>query len=266
MILAIQCVWDTITNRKNKHYQSEESMKKVFLIFGLTILLSTALIAVAITGDTAEDPVCGMEVEIEKAAAKIEGSKDTIYFCSEACKEKFLASPCDYLDQETLDKMGVTLTSGQKAPCSGESASKSLSAPAKEASSDRECGGCARASTTDEADAADQLGCDGNCGNTRVAAINEFHEIMHPMEAAIGSQDLPAIKTLYPQLALKKEAIMNADCPDGACSHRFDGARKNLSDKVDALVTACESEDYGAIKEAFFEMHDAYTALDHAAR
>ena len=139
-------------------------MKKIFLLFALTILLSVALIALAITGDTVKDPVCGMEVEIENAPVKIEGAKGTIYFCSQPCKDKFLADPTAYLDQEKLDKMGVTLTVGEKVPCSGKSLQESTTSVQEKTVSSEGCAGCVKAAASTEAGAADQLGCDGNCG------------------------------------------------------------------------------------------------------
>src|SRR5690606_3065841 len=37
------------------------------------------------------DPVCGMNVTPETAAAKIEHNGETIYFCSAGCRDKFAA-------------------------------------------------------------------------------------------------------------------------------------------------------------------------------
>ena len=42
------------------------------------------------------DPVCGMSVDTEKAAAKAEHGGETYYFCSEACRKKFAAEPGRY--------------------------------------------------------------------------------------------------------------------------------------------------------------------------
>jgi Cu+-exporting ATPase len=40
-----------------------------------------------------KDPVCGMEVAPEQAAAKVTYRETTFYFCSENCREKFVADP-----------------------------------------------------------------------------------------------------------------------------------------------------------------------------
>jgi Cu+-exporting ATPase len=42
------------------------------------------------------DPVCGMEVDAQKAAGKSEYKGKTYYFCSAGCKRKFDANPTQY--------------------------------------------------------------------------------------------------------------------------------------------------------------------------
>ncbi len=44
----------------------------------------------------AKDPVCGMEIESEKAFAKREHEGRTFYFCSQDCVNKFDADPHKY--------------------------------------------------------------------------------------------------------------------------------------------------------------------------
>ncbi len=43
------------------------------------------------------DPVCGMEVSPEDAAATSEYKGKTYYFCCEGCKEEFDANPRQYV-------------------------------------------------------------------------------------------------------------------------------------------------------------------------
>lgn len=43
-----------------------------------------------------KDPVCGMEIEPEKAFAKREHAGQTFYFCSQDCVNKFDADPHKY--------------------------------------------------------------------------------------------------------------------------------------------------------------------------
>jgi Cu+-exporting ATPase len=48
----------------------------------------------------AKDPVCGMQVDENKAAASVDFEGKTYHFCSTACKEKFEESPHRYIDEE----------------------------------------------------------------------------------------------------------------------------------------------------------------------
>jgi Cu+-exporting ATPase len=41
----------------------------------------------------AKDPVCGMEVKPDEAAASYDYEGKTYYFCAEGCKEKFAEEP-----------------------------------------------------------------------------------------------------------------------------------------------------------------------------
>ncbi len=36
-----------------------------------------------------KDPVCGMTIDAEKAAAKLEYPSGTVYFCNEACRKTY---------------------------------------------------------------------------------------------------------------------------------------------------------------------------------
>jgi YHS domain-containing protein len=42
------------------------------------------------------DPVCGMQIESEKAAGKTEYQGETYWFCSDSCRRKFEAEPAKY--------------------------------------------------------------------------------------------------------------------------------------------------------------------------
>jgi YHS domain-containing protein len=42
------------------------------------------------------DPVCGMRIEADDAAATAEHDGRTYYFCSEACRDAFVADPAAY--------------------------------------------------------------------------------------------------------------------------------------------------------------------------
>lgn len=45
----------------------------------------------------AEDPICGMDVDEEKAEYKTEYEGKTYYFCAPGCKEKFEEEPEKYV-------------------------------------------------------------------------------------------------------------------------------------------------------------------------
>ncbi|MFW6238253.1 MAG: YHS domain-containing protein [Halanaerobiales bacterium] len=45
----------------------------------------------------ARDPVCGMDVDPDKAVASYEYDGKTYYFCAEACKDKFAEEPKKYI-------------------------------------------------------------------------------------------------------------------------------------------------------------------------
>jgi Cu+-exporting ATPase len=46
------------------------------------------------------DPVCGMQIDTEKAAATEIAQEQTYHFCSASCHEKFLANPGQYVKQQ----------------------------------------------------------------------------------------------------------------------------------------------------------------------
>lgn len=50
-----------------------------------------------------KDPVCGMEIEEQKAAGKSEYQGTTYYFCSPACKKAFDKEPQRYVGKAHED-------------------------------------------------------------------------------------------------------------------------------------------------------------------
>jgi YHS domain-containing protein len=47
----------------------------------------------------AKDPVCGMNVDENKAAGTVVHNGKTFYFCSPTCKESFEKAPEKYVDR-----------------------------------------------------------------------------------------------------------------------------------------------------------------------
>jgi len=48
----------------------------------------------------AKDPVCGMEIDEKKAAAKSQHGGKTYYFCAPGCKKAFDTNPAKYTGTE----------------------------------------------------------------------------------------------------------------------------------------------------------------------
>jgi YHS domain-containing protein len=237
-------------------------MKKVFFGFGFVLLMTAIMITMAVTGEVVKDPVCKMEVDPAKATFKVEGKSGNVYFCSEFCKDKFMKNPTAYISQGEIEKMGLVLA--------GTSTSATAAATAPTAKSG--CGGCAmeKTQTTNaagcEAKTAEATECDGNCGKTKVKEINDFHTSMHGMESALEANNMGMVKASITDLVAKKELLMKAECPEGKCPNSFGEKRTAFAAKVDLLAAACQKDNTTDIKAAFQQMHDAYTALDHAAR
>jgi uncharacterized protein len=96
---------------------------------GTTILNIIALVGLAglywlyrtrgrFGGDTgyAKDPVCGMQVEIVHAAARVDQNGSSTYFCSEHCAHRFTAYPDgDQRRGRPATKRGATTTPGMVA-------------------------------------------------------------------------------------------------------------------------------------------------------
>jgi P-type Cu+ transporter len=53
-----------------------------------------------------EDPVCGMEINIDTAPATSEYRGEIYYFCSAGCKDAFEKDPEQYLFPDEENKIG----------------------------------------------------------------------------------------------------------------------------------------------------------------
>lgn len=51
------------------------------------------------------DPVCGMEVAMGEGAITAEHEGKTYYFCSEECRDKFMADPMSYMKDMMEEEM-----------------------------------------------------------------------------------------------------------------------------------------------------------------
>lgn len=57
-------------------------------------------------GITVKDPVCGMDVDVDKAAAVSTHMGKSFYFCSAGCKKAFDENPMKYMKEEKKKKGG----------------------------------------------------------------------------------------------------------------------------------------------------------------
>ena len=51
-------------------------------------------------GIKVKDPVCGMEVDVDKAAAVSMHMEKSFYFCSVGCKKAFDKDPMQYMEEK----------------------------------------------------------------------------------------------------------------------------------------------------------------------
>jgi Cu+-exporting ATPase len=59
---------------------------------------------------TYKDPVCGMDVELDHAAGRLERQGQTYYFCSDFCLKKFRAEPEQYTGRQSTDAPHLPVT------------------------------------------------------------------------------------------------------------------------------------------------------------
>jgi len=79
-------------------------MKRIFIIFGLTLVLSVALIAFAITKDSTATvcPTCKMAIATPDSSFEMKGETGSLFFCSQGCFDKFKADPTAYMTVEEM--------------------------------------------------------------------------------------------------------------------------------------------------------------------
>jgi len=68
----------------------------------------------------AKDPVCGMEVDEQRATRQNEHQGRTYYFCSPGCQQRFEENPTRYSDPRTARQdvtRQLTVQPGEGGPC-----------------------------------------------------------------------------------------------------------------------------------------------------
>ncbi|MGA8075356.1 MAG: YHS domain-containing protein, partial [Candidatus Acidiferrales bacterium] len=82
---------------------------------------------IKVAGKTEMDPVCGMSVQPDKAAARREYAGKTYYFCAEGCAKKFESAPQKYLRVEATSGNAPASTAARPPAHSPDSLSSSNS-------------------------------------------------------------------------------------------------------------------------------------------
>ncbi len=83
------------------------------------------------------------------------------------------------------------------------------------------------------------------------------------MHMALKNADFETIRTTYPMLAQKAEALKALNC-SGTCNvdkKKFDKKRKNLIKRVEKLGKAVRGDNDKKLTKEFDKMHDAYVEL-----
>jgi Cu+-exporting ATPase len=83
------------------------------------------------------DPVCGMQVDPLKAAARVEHAGHTYVFCCRSCAQKFQAAPDKYLESHPVKPASPFVVIGQ--PPVATTAARSVAAPAADTSVEYTC-------------------------------------------------------------------------------------------------------------------------------
>ena len=95
------------------------------------------------------------------------------------------------------------------------------------------------------------------------AALNEFHEAMHPMHAALNEKDFEELNECLPSLLKASQALIDYKCEgyekcSEPCKKDFDGRKAELIEAVDGLKEVCKGKDNEKMTANFDVMHEAY--------
>jgi hypothetical protein len=71
-------------------------------VFAALFALSRTSTPPGLSSTTAIDPVCGMQVQIANAPASYVLGSQTVYFCSDRCRERFVAEPARFSDTSPM--------------------------------------------------------------------------------------------------------------------------------------------------------------------
>jgi hypothetical protein len=95
------------------------------------------------------------------------------------------------------------------------------------------------------------------------AALQGFHESMHPLHMALNDQNYDAIREGLPSLLKASKAVDKYKCEgydkcSKDCRKTFDSRKDDLLDAVKSLKKACKGKDNEKVMASFDNMHEAY--------
>lgn len=95
------------------------------------------------------------------------------------------------------------------------------------------------------------------------AALQEFHESMHPMHIAMGEQNYDAVREGLPSLLNASKTVDKYKCEghdkcSRECRKTFDKRKKELLNAVKDLKKACKGKNDEKVTASFDKMHEAY--------
>jgi hypothetical protein len=101
------------------------------------------------------------------------------------------------------------------------------------------------------------------------AALQGFHESMHPMHMALSSSDYDDVRAGLPNLLKASEAIEQYKCKGYENCPRderkaFDQNKKVLIQAIKDLKEACKGDNNEKVTASFDKMHEAYISFANA--
>jgi len=203
-------------------------MKRTRLIIAAVVLVALGMILIVMANPESKiDPVCQMSIsEAQVTTAQYNGQ--TYYFCSDQCKQLFLANPAQYCINRTSNPVSATASSSTSGIGCGTSVKRAS------------CGGCPAASSCFTGAAAP--GSDQSAQKSSNQEVNEFYAIFHPMYMAAQKGNVEPTRKSIEQLIKGAEALNKCEPPKGVSYKEFKKARKVLQKGVKELAKICKQQ------------------------
>jgi YHS domain-containing protein len=220
-------------------------MKRLALTILIIAIAAMGWIWMAIAEpETRVDPVCQMTVaENQTIAAQYNGQN--YYFCSERCKQLFMANPAQYMVSRTPAAVSESSR--------GQTAGSGCGIMTRRAS----CGGCPTASSCFTS-AAGSSSPAQSVQKSSVQEVNDFYAIFHPMYMAAQKGDAQPVRKSIEQLVKGAEVLNKAQAPEGINGKEFKKTRKSLQKSVKDLAKACKKHPDDKVISEVNTVHDRY--------